>query len=211
MGKKEDFPPAQKKKILSKYLDTKGTGGVGRKPGIAAFNFVTAKEQLVTETRVKKSAPGKFMWKDEYVQFAQSVAGGSKSKAQAEAQWSQWEIDISVELRDDGGPKESPLRFWVKTGDFMNFEDIESRMKVIEGETDNVKKPAIEDIARLRQKAMSGHDNILGQRSETLVGNVVALLKRSSSDLTQPQGFADDTIGGLMVRQMVDDVGICED
>ena len=124
--------PANRKKILLTYLKSRGEAGLGRNLVEMKFNFAMVKEEIVNEMRVKRSAHGKMMHKDEYLEFARTLAGGGLNIVEALAQWSCWEADPAFVLRDELGPSRSPLRLWIKLGDFVDFDDIQSMLKRLE-------------------------------------------------------------------------------
>ena len=68
--------------------------------------------------------------------MVQTVDGGKKTEAQAESQWSQWEImkaaDPKSVIWDMDGPEAAPLQFRVAMGKDVDFGSAYSHEKVLE-------------------------------------------------------------------------------
>jgi len=205
--KKYTAAPVNRKKLYDKYLKTKGPQGKGRTIDNLKFKLATAKEELINEQRVKKSANGKMMWKDEYLEFAKTPAGGGLNSVEAQAQWSAWEADATFELRDQLGPKRSPLRLWVKVGDFVSFDDIQSYIKKLEIVAEEMKKPNVEDLSKIRAKIMQGCETVAGQnvaeQSAAVAGQLIA---RGSQDILRQNSLVEEGLSGVVLKQLVDDV-----
>ena len=77
--------PANKKKLLDKYVKTKGKEGKGQTLVEPKFKLATAKHEIIAEQRIKKSAKGKMMWREEYLEFAKTPAGGFLNSVESTA------------------------------------------------------------------------------------------------------------------------------
>ena len=95
--------PANRKKILTLYLKTKGAGGTGRNAFESKFVFAEVKHEIISESRVTKSAHGQMMHREQYTEFAKTLAGGGVNLIEAEAQWAHWLADGTFELKDKVG------------------------------------------------------------------------------------------------------------
>lgn len=146
------------------------------------------------------------MWKEEYIEFAKTPAGGGLSAVEATAQWAAWEADPDMKLRDELGPPRSPVRLWVKVGDFVSFDDIQSYLKKLEAVAEEVKKPRAEDLGQMRVRMMQGHETIAGQSlSSTYSAAAEQLVARGQRDAMKQPAFADEGVSGLHVRQLMDE------
>ena len=148
------------------------------------------------------------MWREEYYEFAKTPAGGSLNLTEAAAQWTAWEADLTNELRDEGGPKQSPARLWVKLGDVISFDDIQSYVRKLELVEEEMSKHIDQEhLMRMRAKIMGGMEGLAqlsgcGKVSEGLMTNAAQMLARGAKDERIASAFAEDGIDGFQLRSL---------
>eukprot|EP00971_Amphidinium_carterae_P216084 4289178-Amphidinium_carterae.1 len=103
-------PKELKKTVLSCKKQFPGEGGVKGKSRLPNFKLAEYRESLKVATLNDVVGRGKLMWKEEYIDFAKSLAGGSLNRQEAEQNWEKWSRpDSGVMRMSTGGPASAPL------------------------------------------------------------------------------------------------------
>ena len=145
-------------------------------------------EQIICSTKVVRKVEGEMMWEKEYYEFGQSWKGGRLSDDQCRQQWQEWIRLFAADPEnpnlhsDMKGPQGFERRFWVKTADKINFEDVQERQKVMKlSDKEKRKDVTQDDIDATYKRIMTGHDKIgHASDSSTLAEVAKAMVKNSA-------------------------------
>ena len=114
--------------MLRNYYSTTGRPLPGTRKARAApkWDMVEYMEVCKASTGTLFEAVGCLMWKRQWLEFADTTAGGKLTGAQAESQWLEWEQKVAAEPKsliwDNKGPVGSSLRIWIKEKDVVRFQ-----------------------------------------------------------------------------------------
>ena len=127
--KKVKSDPARLKALVNAYSaaveDAKKAGN--KKTTFCISTFI---ESQKASSKVRSNELGQLMWEDQAIEFFQTTAGGSLTKAKAKIEWDSRVANVDDDtLTDQKGPQHSALRIWVKTGDMVSFENTYGRSK----------------------------------------------------------------------------------
>ena len=118
--KKVKSDPARLKALVNAYSaaveDAKKAGD--KKTTFCISTFI---ESQKASSKVRSNELGQLMWEDQAIEFFQTTAGGSLTKAKAKIEWDSRVANVDDDtLTDQKGPQHSALRIWVKTGDMVS-------------------------------------------------------------------------------------------
>ncbi|CAE7832485.1 unnamed protein product [Symbiodinium sp. CCMP2592] len=185
----------------------------------ATFSVITYIETTKASSAVESVARGTMMWQDQAVEHFQTPAGGSLSKAAAEAKWKSMSDSAEADgtITDTLGPKQAPLRLRIHIGDDVNFVNKYSRSKPLSFTTRRVeavgatkKKGTEEDVRKLGKNLMLSHESVAGARAlsdvandlagglgmeghAAALGDVEALCPASEPEASDDSGSGDDS------------------
>eukprot|EP00971_Amphidinium_carterae_P325700 6456098-Amphidinium_carterae.1 len=149
------------------------------------FKLAEYRESLKVSTMNDVVGRGKMMWKEEYIDFAKSLPGGSLSRQEAEQNWEKWSRpDSGVVRMSSGGPAQAPLLLHVQTGVFIEELLRTELAKEASFSAGPMKKPTESSMAQLRDKVMAGHEHVAGMSASSMDGiakGVLANLDASGS------------------------------
>eukprot|EP00969_Alexandrium_andersonii_P238833 10542463-Alexandrium_andersonii.AAC.1 len=82
-------------------------------------------ERVRSSTGIQFEALGCMMWERQYIEHAETTAGGKLSEEAALSNWKTWtemvQRDPNCLIWDQKGPTGKTLRFWVKEKDVVKF------------------------------------------------------------------------------------------
>lgn len=159
-------------------------GGVGRGRVRGTWSIAVYQEALRSESSVETRGQGQMMWKEEWVMWAASVAGGFKSRARALSEWDGWVNNMDYMVHDMGGPEGEELRFRVVVKTLVDSVNSIVAVKQMELTGKTVKKAGAKEIAELKDSVLAGHDDVAGVQSVEYSGFAKALAANTEADDT---------------------------
>jgi hypothetical protein len=166
---------------------------IGRGKTRGEWKVSIYKETITSETAVERRAEGLFMWKDEYLEWAGTSAGGRLRRDQAEMKWTAWADPSSGVLREFSGPEHSRLQLRVVVGVKLDEISRMSRARALECQDAQGRNLTNEQLASTRQRVMGAHTEVAGFQAVDLQGVAAAL--------TCGEGTDDPSFMGGLVAQ----------
>eukprot|EP00971_Amphidinium_carterae_P294594 5849466-Amphidinium_carterae.1 len=203
-------PKELKRTVLNCRKQFPGEGGVRGKSRLPNFKLAEYRESVKVATVNDVVGRGKLMWKEEYIDFAKSLPGGSLSRQEAEQNWEKWSRpDSGVNRMSSGGPANAPLLLQVQTGIYVDEIVRTELAKEAVVSSGQMKKPTEAAMAQLREKVMAGHENVAGLSAGSMDGmsrGVLANLDASGAslgDLAIGSAVAGEGLCSISLRQQV--------
>lgn len=189
--------PKKLSAAIADYLRHCPDVNVGRGKSRGVWSIATYMETVKSVSMVERRDRGRFMWEEEYYEFAASVAGGMLRRDEAKERWAEWSKEDSGVLRETAGPAHSPLQLRVVTGVELDSVSQISRERALVCQDAPQKKVTNEQLSGMRGRVLSAHHEVGGLQAMDLSGAMVALAGAG----VEPEGGAFSS--GLNVTGMV--------
>lgn len=138
---------------MNKALD-KDNKQRGKRSNYGNFCLITFIESTTASSGVINDCLCVMMWREQYIDFAATAAGGLISRPNALIKWTEMQKPENNPLKDMGGPgptDEDKLRIGVVKEDVVIFRNALMHDKTAEAREASVRKPTEQAAARERQ------------------------------------------------------------